>query len=203
MEEMPEAMTDKEAARLYHLPDIGVSMWSYWGVEKPGQPRLANSLAKEVSGFSSVNGAFLQREEGDGCVLLMLPSLKVTGPDEVKITSADEGLVIIAVEDGDSETWGYATKLYRLVRRIYHGRGKGGRPGQISWKTVAGWISENPELLGRFVEMLTERKLRCWEKERAGVVAILESERKWARHNALQEIRRGLARAGFKISELE
>lgn len=46
-------MTDKEAARLYRLEDIGVCLWGYWGVERPGQPKLASKLAKEALQFST------------------------------------------------------------------------------------------------------------------------------------------------------
>ena len=62
-------------------------------------------------------------------------------------------------------------------------------------------LQEEPALLGQFVDLLVDRKLRTWEQEQKGV-AIQDSDRKWARHEATQEIKRGLARAGLKISDL-
>ncbi|MBI2328277.1 MAG: hypothetical protein HYU85_01280 [Chloroflexi bacterium] len=196
-------MTDKEAARLYHLGDIRVSLWGYWGIERPGQPRLADRLAKEVLQFSTDTGhvSLLCREVGKGCVMLSLPSLKVAGSNIVHITESDEGPILVAVEGDDEETWTYGVWLYRLVRRIYPSKGKGGKPGQISWKIVATWLREEPELLKQFVELLVERKLRRWEQEQKGV-AIRDSDRKWARQDAFLEIKRGLARAGLKLAEL-
>lgn len=200
---MPELMTDKEAARLYRLEDIGVSLWGYWGVERPDQRRLADRLAKEVVQFSAgtVQASLLYREVGKGCVMLGLPSLKVIGSNVARITESDEGPVLVAIEGDDEETWMYGIWLYRLVRRIYPSKGKGGKPGQISWKIVATWLREEPGLLKQFVELLVERKLRRWEEERKGM-AILDSDRKWARHDAYLEIKRGLARAGLKLSDL-
>jgi len=200
---MSKLVTDKEAARLYRLEDIGVSLWGYWGVERPGQPRLADRLAREVIQFSSgtVRASLLYREVGKGCVMLSLPSLKVAGSNVARITESDEGPVLIAVEGDDEETWTYGVWLYRLVRRIYPSRGKGGKPGQISWKIVAAWLREEPRFLKQFVELLVERKLRRWEQEQKGV-AIQDSDRKWAHQDALLEIKRGLARAGLKIAEL-
>jgi len=195
-------MTDKEAARLYHLED-GVSLWGYWGVERPGQPRLADRLAKEVLRFSTDTGraSLLYREVGKGCVMLSLPSLKVAGSNIVNITENEEGPVLVAVEGDDEEIWTYGVWLYRLVRRIYPSKGKGGKPGQVSWKIVAAWLREEPQLLKQFVELLVERKLRRWEQEQKGV-AIKDSDRKWARQDASLEIKRGLARAGLKLAEL-
>jgi len=196
-------MTDKEAARLYRLEDIGVSLWGYWGVERPGLPRLADRLAKEVVQFSAgtVQASLLCREVGKGCVMLSLPSLKVASSNIVHITESDEGPVLVVIEGDDEEAWTYGVRLYRLVRRIYPSKGKGGKPGQISWKIVAAWLREEPELLKQFVELLVERKLRRWEQEQKGV-AIQDSDRKWARQDALLEIKRGLARAGLKLAEL-
>jgi len=200
---MPELMTDKEAARLYRLEDIGVSLWGYWGVERPGQPRIADRLAKEVLQFTAgtVQASLLYREVGKGCVMLSLPSMKVAGSNIVHITESDEGPVLVAIEGDDEETWAYGVGLYRLVRRIYPSKGKGGKPGQISWKIVAAWLREEPGLLKQFLELLVERKLRRWEQEQKGV-AIQDSDRKWARQDAFLEIKRGLARAGLKLAEL-
>jgi len=196
-------MTDKEAARLYRLEDIGVSLWGYWGIEHPGQPRLADRLAREVVQFTAgtVQASVLCREVGKGCVMLSLPSLKVAGSNIVHITESDEGPILVEVEGDDEKTWTYGVWLYRLVRRIYPSKGKGGKPGQISWKIVATWLREEPELLKQFVELLVERKLRRWEQEQKGV-AIRDSDRKWARQDAFLEIKRGLARAGLKLAEL-
>jgi hypothetical protein len=201
---MSELMTEKEAARLYRLEGIGVSLWGYWGVERPGQPRLANRLSKEIlECFTSQGqGNYLHRDVGNGRIFLMLPSLKIVGSNLAQITESDEGPVLIAVEGGDCETWTYGVWLYRLVRRIYPSRGKGGRPGQISWKIVAAWLREEPGLLKEFVELLVERKLRRWEEEREGM-AILDSDRKRARYEAFLEIKRGLARAGLKLADLK
>ena len=200
-------MTEKEAARLYRLDDIGVSLWGYWGVERPGQPKLANRLAREVLQFSTgssshtLPASLLHRDIGKGCILLSLPSLKVVGPNLAGITESDEGPVLVAAEGNDYETWTYGVWLYRLVRRVYPSRGKGGKPGQVSWKIVATWLHEEPALLSQFVDLLVERKLRRWEQEQKGV-EILDSDRKWARHDAFLEIKRGLARAGLKLSDL-
>ena len=200
-------MTDKEAARLYRLEDIGVRLWGYWGIEHAGQPILANRLAREVLQFSTdscsqpTKTVLLHRDIGKGSILLSLPSLEIIGPNLAAITESDEGLVLVAVEGDDYETWTYGVWLYRLVRRIYPARGKGGKPGQVSWKIVAAWLQEEPALLGQFIDLLVDRKLRTWEQEQKGV-AIQDSDRKWARHEATQEIKRGLARAGLKISDL-
>ena len=200
-------MTDKEAARLYRLEDLGVCLWGYWGVERPGQPKLASKLAKEAILFSTgsssreLQTSLLHRDIGKGRILLSLPSLKVVSPNLAEITEKNEGPVLVAVEGDDYETWTYGVWLYRLVRRIYPARGKGGKPGQVSWKIVAAWLQEEPALLDQFVDLLVDRKLRTWEQEQKGV-AIQDSDRKWARHEATQEIKRGLARAGLKISDL-
>ena len=200
-------MTDKEAERLYRLEDIGVCLWGYWGVERPGQPKLASKLAKEALQFSTdsssreLQTSLLHRDIGKGRILLSLPSLKVVSPNLAEVTEKNEGPVLVAVEGDDYETWTYGVWLYRLVLRIYPARGKGGKPGQVSWKIVAVWLQEEPALLGQFVDLLVNRKLRTWEQEQKGV-AIQDSDRKWARHEATQEIKRGLARAGLKISDL-
>jgi len=84
--EIPGLMTDKEAERLYRLEDIGVCLWGYWGVERPGQPKLASKLAKEALQFSTdsssreLQTSLLHRDIGKGRILLSLPSLKVVSP---------------------------------------------------------------------------------------------------------------------------
>ncbi len=204
--EISRLMTGEEAARLYRLEDIGVCLWGYWGVERTGQPRLASRLVREVlrfsaSGPSQVSSASLfHRDIGRGRIMLSLPSLRVAGKDTAMITESDEGPVLVAVEGEDIETWEYGVFLYRLVRRLYPARGKGGKPGQISWKVVASWLMEEPGLLDQFIEFLVERKIRRWEKERNGE-GILTSEREWVRHEAYLEIKRGLARCGLKVSD--
>ena len=201
-------MTDKEAARLYRLEDIGVCLWGYWGVERPDQPKLAGKLAKEALQFSTgsssreLQTSLLHRDIGKGRILLSLPSLKVVSPNLAEVTEKNEGLVLVAVEGDDYETWDYGVWLYRLVRRIYPARGKGGKPGQVSWKIVAAWLQEEPALLGQFIDLLVDRKLRTWEQEQKGI-AITVTDRKWARQDAFLEIKRGLARAGLKLADLK
>jgi len=201
-------MTDKEAARLYRLEDIGVCLWGYWGVERPGQPRLAGKLAEEALLFSTgissreLQTSLLHRDIGEGRILLSLPSLRVVSPNLAEVTEKNEGPVLVAIEGTDQETWTYGVWLYRLVRRIYPARGKGGKPGQVSWKIVAAWLQEEPALLGQFVDLLVDRKLKTWEQEQKGVT-IQDSDRKWARHEATQEIKRGLARTGLKLADLK
>ena len=201
-------MTDKEAARLYRLEDIGVCLWGYWGVEHPGQPKLAGKLAKEALLFSTgsssreLQTSLLHRDIGKGRILLSLPSLRVVSPNLAEVTEKNEGLVLVAVEGDDYETWDYGVWLYRLVRRIYPARGKGGKPGQVSWKIVAAWLQEEPALLGQFIDLLVDRKLRTWEQEQKGI-AITVTDRKWARQDAFLEIKRGLARAGLKLADLK
>jgi len=201
-------MTDKEAARLYRLEDIGVFLWGYWGVERPGQPKLAGKLAKEALLFSTgsssreLQTSLLHRDIGKGRILLSLPSLRVVSPNLAEVTEKNEGPVLVAVEGDDHETWEYGVWLYRLVRRIYPSSGKGGKPGQISWKIVANWLREEPGLLQQFVELLVERKLRRWEQEQEGI-ALTDKDRKWARQDAFLEIKRGLSRAGLKLADLK
>ena len=201
---MSELMSEREAARLYHLNNIGVSLWGYWGIERPGQPKLADRLAREIFKYftSNAEGPFLYRDIGKGSVMLSLPSLKVAGSNLVRITENEQGPVLIAIEGDDEETWTYGVWLYRLLRRIYPSSGKGGKPGQISWKIVAGWLREEPGLFNQFVDLLVERKLRRWEQEQKGV-AISDTDRKWARQDAFREIKRGLARAGLKLVDLK
>jgi len=201
---MSELMTQQEAARLYHLDDIGVSLWGYWGVERAGQPRITDRLASEVVEHFTCygQGPFLYRDVGKGSIMLSLPSLKIVGSNLVRITENKEGPVLVAIEGNDEGTWTYAVLLYRLVRRIYPSRGKGGKPGQISWKIVAAWLREEPGLLQQFVEFLVERKLRRWEQEQKGV-AISNTDRKWARQDAFREIKRGLTRAGLQLADLK
>ena len=165
-------MTDKEAARLYRLEDTGVCLWGYWGVERPGQPKLTSKLAKEALQFSTgsssreLQTSLLHRDIGKGRIMLSLPSLKVVSPNLAEVTEKNEGPVLVAVEGDDYETWTYGVWLYRLVRRIYPARGKGGKPGQVSWKIVAAWLQEEPALLGQFIDLLVERKLRTWNKSK-------------------------------------
>jgi hypothetical protein len=208
MREIPGLMTDKEAARLYRLEDIGVCLWGYWGVERPGQPKLAGKLAEEALLFSTgsssreLQTSLLHRDIGKGRILLSLPSLRVVSLDLAEVTEKNEGPVLVAIEGTDQETWEYGVWLYRLVRRIYPARGKGGKPGQVSWKIVANWLREEPGLFQQFVELLVERKLRRWEQEQEGI-ALTDKDRKWARQDALLEIKRGLARAGLQLADLK
>ena len=201
---MPELMTLREASRLYRLEDIGVSLWSYWGKEKTGQPRLTSRLSREIiERFTCYEqGPFLYRDVGNGSIMLSLPALEIAGFNLVRITESEDGPVMVAIEGNDRETWEYAVWLYRLVRRIYPSSGKGGKPGQISWKIVANWLREEPEHFQQFVELLVERKLRRWEQEQEGI-AITDKDRKWARQDALLEIKRGLARASLKLADLK
>ncbi|MFC1964361.1 hypothetical protein ACFLV1_03165 [Chloroflexota bacterium] len=201
---MPELMTPREASRLYRLEDIGVSLWGYWGVERTGQPRLTNRLSSEILEHFTCygQGPFLYRDVGNGSIMLSLPSLEIAGSNLVRITESEEGPVLIAIEGDNEETWTYGVWLYRLVRRIYPSRGKGGKPGQISWKIVATWLHEEPGLFQQFVELLVERKLRRWEQEQKGI-AITDTDRKWARQEAFLEIKRGLARAGLKLTDIK
>jgi len=201
---MPELMTPREASRLYHLEDIGVSLWGYWGMERTGQPRLADRLSREiVEHFTCYGqGPFLYWDVGKGSIMLSLPSLEIAGSNLVRVTESEEGPVLVAIEGDDEETWTYGVWLYRLVRRIYPSRGKGGKPGQISWKIVATWLREEPGHFQQFVGLLVERKLRRWEHEQKGI-AITETDRKWARQDAFLEIKRGLARAGLKLADLK
>jgi hypothetical protein len=202
--ETPGLMTDKEAARLYRLEDIGVSLWGYWGTERTGQPRLTSRLSREIIEHFTCyeQGPFLYRDVGNGSIMLSLPALEIAGFNLVRITESEEGPVLVAIEGNDRETWEYAVWLYRLVRRIYPSRGKGGKPGQISWKIVATWLREEPGLFQQFIELLVERKLRRWEQEQEGI-AITDKDRKWARQDALLEIKRGLARAGLQLADLK
>ena len=201
---MSELMTPREASRLYRLEDIGVSFWGYWGVERTGQPRLADRLSCEIFEHFTCygHGPFLYRDVGNGSIMLSLPSLEIAGSNLVRITESEEGPVLVAVEGNDEETWTYGIWLYRLVRRIYPSRGKGGKPGQISWKIVATWLREEPGHFQQFVELLVERKLKRWEQEQKGI-AIADTDRKWARQDAFLEIKRGLARAGLKLADLK
>jgi len=201
---MPELMTLREASRLYRLEDIGVSLWGYWGIERTGQPRLTKRLSSEiVEHFTCYEqGPFLYRDVGNGSIMLSLPALEIAGFNLVRITESEEGPVLVAIEGTDQETWEYAVWLYRLVRRIYPSSGKGGKPGQISWKIVATWLREEPEHFQQFVELLVERKLRRWEQEQKGI-AITDKDRKWARQDAFLEIKRGLDRAGLKLADLK
>jgi len=202
--ETPELMTPGEASKLYRLEDIGVSLWGYWGKEKTGQPRLTSRLSREIIEHFTCyeRGPFLYRDVGNGSIMLSLPALEIAGFNLVRITESEEGPVLVAIEGNDRETWEYAVWLYRLVRRIYSSSGKGGKPGQISWKIVATWLREEPGLFQQFVELLVERKLKRWEQEQEGI-AITDKDRKWARHDALLEIKRGLSRAGLKLANLK
>jgi hypothetical protein len=197
-------MTDKEAARLYRLEDIGVCLWGYWGTERTGQPRLTSKLSREILQHFTCyeQGPFLYRDVGKGSIMLSLPALEIAGSNLVRITESEEGPVLVAIEGNNRETWEYGIRLYRLVRRIYPSSGKGGKPGQISWKIVATWLREEPGLFQQFIELLVERKLRRWEQEQEGI-AITDKDRKWARQDALLEIKRGLARAGLKLADLK
>jgi len=201
---MSELMTQKEASRLYHLEDIGVSLWGYWGVERTGQPRLVDRLSREIFEHFTCygQGPFLYRDVGNGSIMLSLPSLEIAGSNLVRITESEEGPVLVAIEGDDEEVWTYGVGLYRLVRRIYLSRGKGGKPGQISWKIVATWLRAEPGLFQQFVELLVDRKLRRWEQEQKGI-PITDKDRKWARQDAFLEIKRGLARAGLKLADLK
>ena len=200
---MSELLTPREASRLYRLDDIGVSLWGYWGIERTGQPRLTDRLSSEIIEHFTCygQGPFLYRDVGNGSIMLSLPSLEIAGSNLVRITDSEEGPVLVAIEGNDEETWTYGVWLYRLVRRIYTTRGKGGKPGQISWKIVATWLREEPGHFQQFVELLVERKLRRWEQEQKGI-AITDTDRKWARQDAFLEIKRGLARAGLKLADL-
>lgn len=201
---MSELMTPREVSRLYRLEDIGVSLWGYWGIERTGQPRLTNRLSSEIfERFTCYGqGPFLYRDVGKGSIMLSLPSMEIAGSNLVRITESEEGPVLVAIEGTDEETWTYGVWLYRLVRRIYPSRGKGGKPGQISWKIVATWLREEPGHFQEFVELLVERKIRRWEQEQKGI-AITDKDRKWARQDAFLEIKRGLARAGLKLADLK
>jgi hypothetical protein len=201
---MPELMTPRESSRLYRLEDIGVSLWGYWGTERTGQPRLTKRLSSEIIEHFTCyeQGPFLYRNVGEGSIMLSLPALEIAGSNLVRITESENGPVMVAIEGNDQEIWEYAVWLYRLVRRIYPSSGKGGKPGQISWKIVATWLRGEPGLFHQFVELLVERKLKRWEQEQKGIT-ITDKDRKWARHDAFLEIKRGLARAGLKLADLK
>jgi hypothetical protein len=195
-------MTAREAARLFHLDD-GLHLWGYWGVERSGQPRLAARLAREICQFFNTSPeptSILDRRVGKGRVLLMLPSLRVVGSNLVDITQDDEGVVLLAIEGDDEQTWSYAIHLYRLVRRLYPSRGKGGKPGQICWRAVAALLRESPNLLDKLMEVLTERIVRRSVSEDE---TPSDSDWAWARHCGSLETRRGLSRIGLKLRELK
>lgn len=191
-------MTSQEAGRLYKLsPSAG--FWHYWGRECSGYPKLARRLVREVHQFRATEEylPFLIRELGAGKVLLKIPALRVAAPGLVDIAEDEEGEVLVGVERGNLMTWGYALELYRLVRRLYRVKGGRGLPGDFSWKLVAAWLQEDPTQLRYFGRAYLERKLRRWEGE-AG--QLTRGERADIRRYALLEIRRGLKRAGLKLS---
>jgi hypothetical protein len=128
-----------------------------------------------------------------------VPKLSFLKPRKLEDT---EGEVFLGIEGEDNDIWHLAVELYRLLRRMFIGRGRAGRPGEISWKIINGWLQEDPEEYSHYLEMFYKRKLRRWEKRWGSPEPELGwtnrsqrlTEEKEAYRLARQEMKRGLAR---------
>lgn len=214
MDRLDSLLTKAEIRRLFYFAPYldfpEATWWWYWGVLRTVRPVLAIALKSRIDEFheSSEHPTLKCREFGRGRIWLRSPQLVLVRPGQLGGTV--EGEVLLGIEGSDPETWQGAVKLYRLLRRVFVAKGRGCRPGEIPWKTLAQRLRDNPEEFSYYLWLLAERKVQRWTERYGAAVydarrrdRVQITELQEAYTLAYDEMRRALGRAGLRLSELK